>query len=92
MDQALKAKWVEALRSGDYRQIQFNIGEGNELCCIGVGATVAGMPPDGGARFGTDVCAGTLGLSTDQKSALILMNDTENKSFSEIADYIEANL
>lgn len=46
MDAQLKAKWVEALRSGEYQQ-----GEGrlynqytNTHCCLGVLCVVAGLP------------------------------------------------
>lgn len=45
MDPALKAKWLVALRSGEYKQ---GVGElcsprGNEWCCLGVLADVAGV-------------------------------------------------
>ena len=33
---ALKAKWVEALRSGDYKQGTNRLRIGDEYCCLGV--------------------------------------------------------
>lgn len=36
MDAQLKAKWVEALRSGDYQQGMNYLRRGNSFCCLGV--------------------------------------------------------
>jgi hypothetical protein len=103
MDAQLKAKWVEALRSGEYTQARYGIGNQatKELCCLGVAANV--LKPslalectndavdllnlhglDGG-RDGDMEFTGTVRV-------LIDMNDTDGKSFAEIADYIEAKL
>jgi len=32
----IKAKWVAALRSGDYKQGHFQLRKNNEFCCLGV--------------------------------------------------------
>lgn len=44
MDAALKAKWVEALRSGDYRQGegQLHNNDNDTFCCLGVLCVVMG--------------------------------------------------
>lgn len=36
MDKELKAKWVEALRSGRYQQAREVLYDGNGYCCLGV--------------------------------------------------------
>lgn len=36
MDADLKRRWVEALRSGEYRQGRMALQSGGEYCCIGV--------------------------------------------------------
>lgn len=41
MDAELKAKWVEALRGGDYDQAQTALRRGNSFCCLGVLCDVA---------------------------------------------------
>jgi len=32
----IKARWVEALRSGEYEQGEGQLKEGNKFCCLGV--------------------------------------------------------
>lgn len=36
MDKKLKAKWVKALRSGDYQQGEGVLRSGDRFCCLGV--------------------------------------------------------
>lgn len=39
----LRQKWVEALRSGEYKKTQYRLKRGeNYYCCLGVAAVVAG--------------------------------------------------
>lgn len=97
LDAELKAKWVAALRSGQYQQARGSIGSGDRLCCLGVLAVcVNGQEPSGHVvplvwgRF----------LPADIQAKLVRMNDGEfsnltyrgDKSFPEIADYVEAHL
>lgn len=44
MDKKLKAKWLRALRSGSYRQIDGKLAndEGTKFCCLGVLADIQG--------------------------------------------------
>lgn len=127
MDQALKAKWVEALRSGEYKQgsgVLFDTYAGS-YCCLGVLCKVMGaefgdavekddeewkshdfVPHIGDRVLGEDeelkpaVCKE---LGIPDQFALIKLNDgfgeepdqlgfVRQRSFAEIADYIEANL
>jgi len=41
MDPKIKAQWVAALRSGEYKQGKGVLRKGNELCCLGVLCEVA---------------------------------------------------
>lgn len=36
MDQVIKKKWTEKLRSGEYEQCQGVLHKGEEFCCLGV--------------------------------------------------------
>lgn len=36
MNPEIKARWVAALRSGDYQQTRYNLRNGNGFCCLGV--------------------------------------------------------
>ena len=43
MDKALKAKWLEALRSGRYKQGKFRLRNNrDEFCCLGVLCDISG--------------------------------------------------
>lgn len=107
MDQELKRKWVEALRSGEYQQGNGKLCDNGRYCCLGVlydivvgdwrvledglKATQRGDP-----NYVYDY-VGTLGLSAEAMPVLANMNDgygdfERRYTFSEIADYIEANL
>jgi hypothetical protein len=99
MDAQIKAKWVAALRSGEFEQGRgalssehsygaYRLRKANALCCIGVGCLVAFNSAN---ESGTEEASKRLGLTDAQETALVGMNDAD-KSFLEIADYIEANL
>lgn len=36
MDKEIKARWVEALRSGNYEQGRYNLRRRDQFCCLGV--------------------------------------------------------
>lgn len=99
MNPEIKQKWVEALRSGRYKQekgallVQASGGAG--YCCMGVLCEIVdGLPPFKGQVFPTETtwktCGGLelMGL----ENTLSLMNDQEGKTFPEIAQWIEENL
>ncbi len=96
MKRELKTKALAALRSGEYKQNHRTIGSGKYLCCIGVIGTVAGLQPplneSGSAQWTTGNTADTVGLTRDQRTRLIEMNDNARDSFPVIADWIEANI
>src|SRR5262245_35264596 len=97
MDQELKAKWVAALRAGEYQQGVGRLHDEtcNTYCCLGVLMKVAGKRP----QFPTTLSLKEeldLGIASEMTTKLENMNDGENghekHSFALIADYIEANL
>ena len=110
MDPALKAKWVEALRSGEYQQCRTNLRHGDSYCCLGVLAEVSDLGsfvednhkpgifsfayPGEDRTHGVlpDAARLVIGLSYFHHEKCWKMNDSEGRSFAEIADYIEANI
>lgn len=94
MDAEIKQRWVDALRSGKYKQCRYRLSNGAEHCCLGVLADVAEIEYIKG-WIGYD----SLGYESiermighDNSQLLWRMNDRDKSSFEEIADYIEANL
>lgn len=96
MDAELKAKWVAALRSGEYRQgCRFLLTESGAMCCLGVLREVA-SPGNRDSSMDNNKMPTleqrVLWFGTfDNSGVLADMNDA-GSTFSEIADYIEANL
>jgi hypothetical protein len=96
MDKDIKAKWLEALRSGRYRQGEGALRVDDKFCCLGVLCDLI-APGEwmGGVFRANEVFLpeslnSTLGIG-EQDLELAEMNDS-GKSFAEIADYIEQNL
>jgi hypothetical protein len=104
-DAALKAKWVAALRGGDFNQGRGNLrDEDGGYCCLGVfaeaagfqlnedGTTIAGKSPDDTYFMFNRI------LDESKTDKLIQMNDGYGTyegcpcDFSQIADYIEQNI
>lgn len=98
-----KAKWVEALRSGNYKQgkeLLFKKSN-NTYCCLGVACVVAGAKiDDGNIRLlireyppieGVGKVPAVLKGGTQEAMTLANMNDN-GLTFLEIADYIEQKL
>ncbi len=115
MNPEIKKKWVEALRSGKYKQGKKVLRSGNEkFCCLGVLCDLL-VPrsewtvestgwDDERFYYRIDGIGGGLserimnmaGITVYNEyghiGKLIKANDVDNKSFNEIADYIETNL
>ena len=107
MDAELKARWVEALRSGKYKQGRGVLRSLNdEFCCLGVLCDVAGVEWVPSSNSGECAYAAIfegddsvlmlpreLGrrLASPHQVDLSNRND-KGASFADIADYIEANL
>jgi hypothetical protein len=101
MDKELKAKWVAALRSGEYKQCSGKLYDGVGYCCIGVLLKLDGVTEEWMATHTMVLHRAKNGpgdlLPMDDKQKLADMNDGLNGdlkryTFAEIADYIEANL
>lgn len=95
MDPELKAKWVEALRSGRYKQGRRCLGDGEYApyyCCLGVLNKVAGLGLPGNEAFLRQEGGDYLVLPFEVQRKLVRLNDMRQLPFSEIADYIEENL
>lgn len=92
-------KWVRALESGNYKQTSGALcrreGGKPSYCCLGVLARVQGKRFDSGEAFkvGNDFYVSSLpvsllaGMSGDQQSKFIRMNDTYGYSFKQIAKH-----
>lgn len=95
MNPEVKKLWVEALRSGNFKQGRgFLQPTEDKYCCLGVLCRLPGSPRENEKRLsgsfpGKDVYDWS---SLIFINALVEMNDVEEKSFDKIADYIEANL
>lgn len=98
MDKKLKAKWVKALRSGEYKQAQQKLVYRGKYCCLGVlrcllPKKVASIPMDE-KRYSELLNLPQqkfVGLRKRQQAKLARMNDRGVK-FPEIAKHIERYL
>lgn len=103
MDAKFRTKWLKALRSGRYKQgrLQLLDNKQNTYCCLGVAAKVCRIPnQDLLGRLQPDdlktipkVMIGPI-IGKDKNPTffcydLMDLNDTEGKSFKEIANFIE---
>jgi hypothetical protein len=95
MNPEVKAKWVKALRSGEYRQIHGTFHKDGGYCALGVLCSLAtkegvirGVPTVGELPY--QVCEWA-NLSYGQADEIIILND-RGKSFPSIATWIERNL
>lgn len=105
MDKAIKAVWVEALRSGRYKQGVYRLRGSKGFCCLGVlcdlGEQKAWVESSGGWGYQAGEAVSyyelperiqaRVGLSGEEVCTLGQMNDG-GVSFEQIADWIEENL
>lgn len=104
--QALLTAWLEALRSEKYPQDKGHLKTREGFCCLGVLCDVIDNtkwndynnthyqtygPSKKVASTDGDINLFFFGNSGISRGTLMDMNDCENKSFKEIADYIENN-
>lgn len=97
--------WIDALRSGDYKQGHTFLHSHDKFCCLGVGLDVMGCewvehPRDRGTFAASDSLMSfhvltpsqlqRLGISRAEMTVLYEANDVLHKSFDEIADAVEA--
>ena len=103
MDVKIKEKWLEALRSGKYRQTRGKLKSRNgAFCCLGVLCDIQGAKWIWKNKFystnGDEALPPkefSAGISDIDMPLLTSRNDGsghKKHSFVQIADYIEANL
>lgn len=108
MDARIKKLWVEALRSGEYRQAKGALRyDGVGHCCLGVLCEIAAK--EGVSKWSRsnvfDGCSGSIGSTVQDwagldgrdptlsdGNSLVDLNDKMGVSFNQIADRIEAEL
>ena len=104
-DTELMRQWVDALRSGKYRQTRGWLRKDDGFCCLGVLCDISGVGEweqrgDVGVwNYDTedeslkgvlpDVLTNTIGISLGEQNKLASMNDRLGYSFGSIADKIE---
>ncbi len=100
----LKAEWLKALRSGQYEQGRERLHHDGQYCCLGVLAILSGAKIEDIDNKGTLVAYDVPNLRSFLREdpdrsiqcKLENMNDgaegERKHSFSEIADWVEANL
>jgi hypothetical protein len=92
MDATVKAKWIAALRSGNFVQGKEYLHIGNKYCCLGVLQKIEGLESEGeGLQLLADTACDKIGLELNDQDQLAEMNDN-GQSFETIAEYIEQNL
>ncbi len=105
MKAELKAQWVAALRSGQYKQGVGYLHNQGCYCCLGVLADTynpKGWTPIDGWDNGYQFCGQSsvleyyslneFGLSSEYQDILIGFNDDTKYTFEQIADWIEQNV
>lgn len=102
MDAALKAKWVEKLRSGEIQQARGRLKDfDGSMCCLGVLREIAEpgcTERSGDSEYLPERIADSAQIRWIEQNKLSKLNDgstyelVKQHSFAEIADYIEANL
>jgi hypothetical protein len=101
MDKEIKRKWIEALRSGDYKQGRgwLRDKEGN-YCCLGVLMEVQDVQDDLSWAPTVPKHGLLAGIDSYMVDVLVALNDGISNggqvmklhSFAEIADFVEKNL
>lgn len=105
MNQEVKQKWVEALRSGKYKQGQGYLRKGDNYCCLGVLCDLNGgaewilsdHPRKPIYNYGDELrneippkfIREWAEISDDVMETLVYYNDTKDFTFEEIANYLE---
>lgn len=91
-----RKKWIDALRSKEYKQGRGCLRSAdNHYCCLGVAQELFGPGENGGnwGRFSqpTAMVKESIGIFGDQALVVQLMclNDREQQTFEQIADFLE---
>ena len=85
-------KWVEALRSGKYKQGKYRLKTNDYHCCLGVLCDVVDkkyLKTHAEDSLPSSELLNEAGLVTLDALRLAKMNDISEENFNEIADFIE---
>ena len=84
-------KASQVLRNTKLKQVRRMYSNGKDFCAIGVLLHEFGYHPRNGTyEYCRDKVEKNFGLDANTRTRVMDMNDLENKSFSEIADYLES--
>lgn len=103
MNKEIKDRWIKALRSGEYEQGRHRLRPDYKFCCLGVLCDVIDDSKwvefeDGNIAYNMNLdvlpkaLRNDIGLDFEAMKRLAHLNDEEEASFGEIADWIEENL
>jgi hypothetical protein len=97
MDAELRAKWVAALRSGEFEQHRRSLCDDTRsaFCCLGVLAVIKDPNAylhENEGDFDPYLEIDRMIGGRRQRQELVNLNDKEGKSFPEIADWIEQKI
>lgn len=81
-------KWADALESGNYKQCKATLHNEEGFCCIGVAHDLLVGPVTTNLSDEYEAVRHKCGYDTKQETTFYRMNDTQHKSFKEIAAYI----
>lgn len=101
-----KKKWIEALRSGNYKQGKFALKRDNRYCCLGVLCNIHPeveeilldtsiyykYKKDESNGYLPDSLCRSMKIKEEEMTKLTEMNDHNELNFDQIADWIENNL
>lgn len=96
MDAELKAKWIAALRSGEFKQTRGYLKDDAGYCCLGVLCKVQGADFSKLVLKDISLRGFDGGTTLEDRRRLADMNDGRDghseHSFAQIADFIETKL
>ena len=103
MQPETKQKWLDALRSGKYKQTRDCLKNNDGYCCLGVLCYVVGLKPvdlnfgngfifPNGQHRSSTISHNFEDIPSNIEDDLIDMNDHKGNNFNQIADYIEKAL
>lgn len=95
MDAKIKQIWIDALRSGKYKQtkgtLKRKVAGKHRYCCLGVLEDVCELKSRKRRTLSNNVL-NVLGLKSYDADTLASKNDSGECDFKEIADYIEVHV
>ena len=105
LTRAIKRKWLEMLRSGEFEQTKYELKNDHGFCCLGLLCLAAGIPEDklGGNELPQQVglryagqpdedCQAWMVPYKGELTVLSELNDMCGLSFSNIADIVQSRV